>query len=81
MIFNNFILNYLSCTNVTDNHSNLVFVLFLLAAKVSFLARDRERTVPGCITDIRQNEMKSYTKKNSRVPGHALERTKPISKD
>jgi hypothetical protein len=44
----------------------------LNTVEVSFLARDRERTVPMNITDICQNDHnEKLYKKNSRVPSHA----------
>jgi hypothetical protein len=43
--------------------------------KVSFLARDRDRTVPMYITDKRQNDRNEKLHKKKfiklRVPGHA----------
>jgi hypothetical protein len=49
----------------------------LNTVKVSFLARDRERTVPMYITDICQNDHneKSYKKKFTRAWSRAKNKT------
>jgi len=54
-------------------HLLFIFKIFLIyhTVNVSFLARDRERTVPMYITYPKMIVMKSCTKKNSRMPGHA----------
>jgi len=55
-------------------HLLFIFKIFLIyhTVNVSFLARDRERTVLMYITDISQNDRnEKLYKKNSRMPGHA----------